>query len=345
MTAIELLGKEKQIDPAELLEALKTSLVSAYRKYYDAGEDVEVVISKKGEIKVIAKKTVCEEVLDITEQISLEDALLVKADAKIGDVIEIENTPKNFGRIAAQNAKQMMVQHIREAERGKLYSEYHEKEGELIMATVQKREKRGILIEIGTTETIMPTHEQIPGESYNTGDKIAVMVIEVRNTAKGLQIMVSRTHPGLVRKLFEREVPEIADGVVEIKSIAREAGSRTKIAVYSNNENVDAVGSCVGHKGARVSGVLSELGNEKIDIIKYSEDPVTYITEALSPAKVMSVTVNEEEKSAEVIVPDYQLSLAIGKEGQNARLAARLTGWKIDIKCDKQSGEVFGFGE
>ena len=341
MQALELLKKEKNIDTEGLLEALKHSLVSAYKKYYNAGEDVTVEIDKNGKITVHAKKTVVEDVLDDANEISLEDAKEINAKYEVGDIVDIEATPKNFGLIAIQNAKQMMIQHIREAERGTLYAQYHEKENDIITGTVQKIEKRGVLIEIGTIETLMPTHEQIPGEIYTPGSKILVYVLEVKNTSKGLQVLVSRTHPGLVRRLFEREVPEIADGTVEIKSVSREAGSRTKIAVSSTNKSVDAVGACVGQKGARVNAVLQALGNEKVDIIKYSEDVSEYISESLSPAKVLSVTVNEEEKSAEVVVPEFQLSLAIGKEGQNARLAAKLTGWKIDIKSDKQAGLSF----
>lgn len=338
MTALELIEKEKNIKKEELLEALKLPLITAYRKYYNAGENTFVEISDEGVISVHTKKTVVEEVEDSSMEISLDEAKNYKPDAFVGDIVEMETTPSNFGRIAAQNAKQMMVQYIREAERGKAYTQFAEKENDIITATVQKMEKRGLLLEIGNVETLMPMHEQIHGEQYVSGERIHVYVLEVRNTNKGLQILVSRTHPGLVRRLFEREVPEISDGTVEIKSISREAGSRSKIAVYSSNPKVDPVGACVGQKGARVANVLKSLGNEKIDIIKYSEDVSAYITESLSPAKVLSVTINEEEKSAEVIVPDFQLSLAIGKEGQNVRLAAKLTGWKIDIKSDKQVG-------
>ncbi len=336
MTALELIEKEKSIKKEELLEALKLPLITAYRKYYNAGENTFVEISEEGEISVHTKKTVVEEVEDSSMEISLEEAKNYKPDTIVGDIIEMETTPSNFGRIAAQNAKQMMVQYIREAERGKAYTQFAEKENDIITATVQKMEKRGLLLEIGNVETLMPMHEQIPGEQYVSGERIHVYVLEVRNTNKGLQILVSRTHPGLVRRLFEREVPEIADGTVEIRSISREAGSRSKIAVYSGNPKVDPVGACVGQKGARVANVLRSLGNEKIDIIKYSEEVGAYITESLSPAKVLSVAINEEEKSAAVIVPDFQLSLAIGREGQNVRLAAKLTGWKIDIKSDKQ---------
>ena len=335
MTALELLEKEKNIKKEDLLEALKAPLVTAYKKYYGAGENVFVVIDDDGKITVHEKRTVVEEAEDYDYEISLDEAQTIKPTAKVGDVLDIETTPKDFGRIAAQNAKQMMVQYIREAERNKAYEEFSEKENDIVTATVQKPEKRGLLLQIGKTETLMPPHEQIPGEVYKNGDKILVFVLEVKNTTRGLQILVSRTNPGLVRRIFEREVPEIGDGTVEIKSVAREAGSRSKIAVYSDNPKIDPVGSCVGQKGARVANVLKSLGNEKIDIVKYHEDPVEYITESLSPAKVLSVTINEEEKSAEVVVPDFQLSLAIGKEGQNARLAAKLTGWKIDIKSDK----------
>ncbi len=344
MLALELLEKEKKINKEELLETLRSSLAGAYRKYYDAGEDVTVDIDAEGGILVHAKKTVVEEVEDSATEITLEQAKLIDPKYQVGDVVVIETTPKNFGRIAAQNAKQMLVQHIREAERGRMYSEYHEKENDVIVGTVQKIEKRGVLVEIGSTETLMPQHEQAPGEVYKPGQKLPVYVTEVRNTTKGLQITVSRTHPGLVRRLFEREVPEIANGTVEIKSIAREAGSRSKIAVVSKNPNVDAVGACVGQKGARVSAVLRGLGEEKVDVVKYNEDPAVFITESISPARVLRVTLDEENNAAEVIVPEFQLSLAIGKEGQNARLAAKLTGWKIDIKSDKEVGEVFQLG-
>lgn len=335
MAALELLEKEKNIKKEDLLEALKQPLINAYKKYYGAGENVFVEIDDDGNITVHEKKNVVEEVTDYDYEISLDEALTVNPKAKAGDTLDIETTPKDFGRIAAQNAKQVIVQYIREAERSKTYLQYAEKENDIITATVQKPERRGLLLQIGTLETLMPSHELVPGENYKTGDRISVYVLEVKNTARGLQVLVSRTHPGLVRRLFEREVPEIADGTVKIKSIAREAGSRTKIAVYSDNPKVDPVGSCVGQKGVRIAGILESLGNEKIDIIKYSDDPAEFITESLSPAKVLSVEINDEEKSAAVVVPDFQLSLAIGKEGQNARLAAKLTGWKIDIKSDK----------
>ncbi|MBQ7718552.1 MAG: transcription termination/antitermination protein NusA [Clostridia bacterium] len=334
MAALELLEKEKNIKKEDLLEALKQPLITAYRKYYGAGENVFVDIDGNGVITVHEKKTVVEEVEDYDSEITLDEALTINKNAAVGEVVEIVTKPKDFGRIAAQNAKQMMVQYIREAERGKVYKEFVDKQNDIVTATVQKHDRRGVLLEIGNVETLMPLHEQVPGETYKTGDRIPVYVLEVKNTTKGVQILVSRTHPGLVRKLFEREVPEIADGTVEIKSVAREAGSRSKISVYAENEKVDPIGSCVGQKGARVSNVLRSLGNEKIDIIKYSEDPVAYITEALSPAKVESVVIHEDTKSAEVVVPDFQLSLAIGREGQNARLAAKLTGWKIDIKSN-----------
>ncbi len=334
--ALELIEKEKNIKKEDLLEALKTPLITAYKKYYGAGENVFVEIDDNGKITVHEKRTVVEEAEDYDFEISLDEALTYNKNAKIGDVLDIETTPKDFGRIAAQNAKQMMVQYIREAERGNAYAEFVQKENDIITATVQKIERRGLLLQIGNIETLMPRHEMIAGETFKTGDKIPVYVLEVKNTTKGLQILVSRTHPGLVKRLFEREVPEIGDGTVEIKSVSREAGSRSKIAVYSDNPKVDPVGSCVGQKGARVASVLDGLGEEKIDIVKYSADPVEFITESLSPAKVISVDINEEEKSAAVVVPDFQLSLAIGKEGQNARLAAKLTGWKIDIKSDKQ---------
>ncbi len=345
MTALELLAKEKKINKDDLFEALKHSLVGAYRKYYDGGEDVEVKFDKNGNVKVHTRKTVVEILEDPETEILLDEAQRISPKYQLGDVADIEITPRDFGRIAAQNAKQMLVQHIREAERQRLFDEYHDKEGEVVTATVQKMDKKGVLIEIGGTETIMPHYEQMPGEVYRTGDKISVLVLEVKNTQRGLQILVSRTHPGLVRRLFEREIPEIAAGTIEIKSIAREAGSRTKIAVWSNDPDVDPMGACVGTKGTRIAAILSHLGSEKIDVIKYSDDPAQYIAESICPAKVINVELDEEEKSAVASVPEFQLSLAIGKDGQNARLAAKLTGWKIDIKGDKNAvGDVFDIG-
>jgi len=271
--------------------------------------------------------------------IPLEVARKIDVNAEENDMIEVEVTPKKFGRIAAQAAKQVVVQRIKEAERGIIFEEYYNKEGDIVSGIVQRYEKKNVIIDLGKAEAILSYPEQVYVEEYKLNDRLKVYVVEVKKTTKGPQIMVSRTHPMLVKRLFELEVPEIHDGIVEIKGIAREAGSRTKIAVFSRDENVDPVGACVGHKGIRVQAVVDEIRGEKIDIIKWSANPAEYISSSLSPAKVLRVDVNESEKSARVIVPDYQLSLAIGKEGQNARLAARLTGWKIDIKSESQLRE------
>ena len=257
----------------------------------------------------------------------------------MGDVLEEEVDPRKFGRIAAQTAKQVVVQRIREAERGVIFDEFVEKENEVLTAIVQRVEKNGIYVELGKTDGFLAASETIAGENYNTSDRLKVYVLEVRKTNKGPQVIVSRTHPGLVKRLFELEVPEIQTGIVQIKSIAREAGFRTKVAVYSSDPQVDAVGACVGQKGIRVERIVNELHNEKIDIIEWDPDPAVYIAKSLSPARVMMVYINEAEKAAKVIVPDNQLSLAIGKEGQNVRLAAKLTGWKIDIKSQSQAEE------
>ena len=272
-------------------------------------------------------------------EISLEKARAINPLYEVGDVLEEEANPRSFGRIAAQTAKQVVVQRIREAERGVIFDEYVEKENEILTAIVQRVEKGGVFVELGKTDGLIATNETIPGEEYNNNDRIKVYVLEVRKTNKGPQVLVSRTHPGLVKRLFELEVPEIQSGVVQVKSIAREAGFRTKVAVFSSDPQVDAVGACVGQRGIRVERIVNELHNEKIDIIEWDSDPAVYIAKALSPAKVLMVYINEVEKAAKVIVPDNQLSLAIGKEGQNARLAAKLTGWKIDIKSQTQAEE------
>jgi len=290
-----------------------------------------------GEVQIFASKTVVETVENRYGEITLEDAKNVNALYEIGDVLEEEVDPRKFGRIAAQTAKQVVVQRIREAERGVIFDEFVEKENEVLTAIVQRVEKNGVYVELGKTDGFLAPSESISGEAYNTSDRIKVYVLEVRKTNKGPQVMVSRTHPGLVKRLFELEVPEIQTGVVQIKSIAREAGFRTKVAVHSSDPQVDAVGACVGQKGIRVERIVNELHNEKIDIIEWDSDAAVYIAKSLSPARVMMVYINEAEKAAKVIVPDNQLSLAIGKEGQNVRLAAKLTGWKIDIKSQTQA--------
>ena len=292
-----------------------------------------------GAYHVYAIKTVVETVEDDVQEISLAQARTIRPDYEVDDVLEIEVTPANFGRIAAQTAKQVVVQRVREAERGIIYEEFMSREGDIITGLVSRAENRNVFIDLGKTEAVLTPTEQIAGETYEHGDRIKAYIVEVKKTSKGPQIVVSRTHPGLLKRLFELEVPEIQEGIVEIKSVAREPGMRSKIAVYSKDDDVDPVGSCVGHKGMRVQAVVDELGSEMIDIVKWNEDSAKFIANALSPAKVVSVAVNEDEKVSRVVVPDYQLSLAIGKEGQNARLAAKLTGWKIDIKSESQAAD------
>lgn len=343
--ALEQLAKEKGIDKELLIEAIETSLVSACKKNFGTSQNIKVIIDREnGDVSVYAQKTVVEEVENDALEISLEDAKKIKVNYEIGDIVDIEVTPKNFGRIAAQTAKQVVVQRIREAEREIIYNQYITKEKDIITGIIQRKERKNVIINLGKTEAILPPNEQIVGEEYNFNSRIKVYVLEVKQTTKGPQINVSRTHPELVKRLFEQEVPEVYEGIVEIKSIAREAGSRTKMSVYSKDPEVDPVGACVGQNGQRVNVIVNELRGEKIDIIQWSEDPKEYIAAALSPSKVLEVSVNEEDKSAKVVVPDYQLSLAIGKEGQNARLAAKLTGWRIDIKSESQAKKI-GFIE
>jgi N utilization substance protein A len=337
MQALEEIEKEKGISKEVLKDAIEAALVSAYKKNYGSAQNVEVSLDQhNGYVKVVTKKTVVEHPENSLTEISLEEARAISPNYAKGDVIDFEVTPKNFGRIAAQTAKQVVVQRIREAERGIIYDEYANRENELVNGMIHRLEKGSIMIDLGRVEAVLPPAEQVSGEEYNPGSRIRVYIVEVKKTTKGPQIVVSRTHPGLVKRLFELEVPEIHDGIVQIKGIAREAGARTKIAVNSVDPNVDPVGACVGPKGVRVQSVVNELRGEKIDIIKWSADINEFIANALSPAKVLRVEANEAEKSARVIVKDYQLSLAIGKEGQNARLAAKITGWKIDIKSESQ---------
>ena len=339
LNALELVAKEKGIDKEIIFEAIEASLVSACKKHFGSGQNIKVDMNREtGEVKCFTQKTIVETVEDPQVEISLEMARIAKADYEIGDIVDIEVTPKNFGRISAQTAKQVVVQKFREAEREILFNQYITKEREVVTAIVQRKERRNVIVQMGKIDAVLAANEQIPGEQYNFMDRVKVYVLEVKQTTKGPQIFVSRTHPELVKRLFEQEVPEVHDGTVEIKSIAREAGSRTKMAVWTEEADVDPVGACVGVNGARVNAIVEELRGEKIDIITWSEDPAVLIENALSPAKVVSVKVDEEEKSAEVVVPDYQLSLAIGKEGQNARLAARLTNYKIDIKSESQVG-------
>ena len=336
--AIDALSREKRIDKESLFAAIEQALVAAYKRNFSTSiANVRVSIDRrKGEVEVFARKTVCEEVEDEQTQISLEEARAINPVYEVGDLIEKEITPRQFGRIAAQTAKQVVMQKIREAERGVIYQEYSEKENEILTALVKRVEGKNVLVELGRTEGVLEPSQQIPGEVLGPNDRVKVYVLEVSQSGHGAQVQVSRVHSGLVKRLFELEVPEIQSGVVQIRSIAREAGSRTKMAVCSTDPMIDPVGACVGPRGMRVEHVVDELKTEKIDIIRWSGDPAEYIGNALNPARVINVAVNEKEKCARVVVPDNQLSLAIGKEGQNARLAAKLTGWKIDIKSQSQ---------
>lgn len=338
LDALRALAKEKGVDEDFLFDAIEAALISAYKRNFGSAQNVRVVLDRHtGAYHVYAIKTVVDEVFDDVQEISLAQARTINEDYEIDDTIEIEVTPANFGRIAAQAAKQVVVQRVREAERGIIYEEFMSREGDIVNGLVSRVENRNVFIDLGKTEAILMPAEQIAGETYEHGDQIKAYIVEVKRTTRGPQIVVSRTHPGLLKRLFELEVPEIQEGIVEIKSVAREPGMRSKIAVWSREEDVDPVGSCVGHKGLRVQAIVDELGSEKIDIVKWNEDSAKFIANALSPAKVVSVAVNEDEKVSRVVVPDYQLSLAIGKEGQNARLAAKLTGWKIDIKSETQA--------
>ena len=339
LEAFATLEKTKGIKQDVIVEAIKAALVAAYKKNYNQATNVIVEFDeRRGDFKLMTEKTVVEEVHDERLEISLKDALTINRAYELGDKIRFEVAPKNFGRIAAQTAKQVIMQHLREAERNHIIDEYSQYEDELITGTVERRDNRFVYVKIGNVEAVMPRNDQMPGESYNPQDQIRVLVTHVGSDSKGAQITVSRTAPDMVKRLFEQEVPEIYDGTVEVVSIAREAGDRTKIAVKSNDPNIDPVGTCVGQRGARVQNVVNELDGENIDVVKYEEDPSDYIANALNPAEVIAVQFGDEdnEKSALVIVPDYQLSLAIGKKGQNVRLAARLTGYKIDIRPESE---------
>lgn len=336
--AIHELEKEKGVSAEILFEAIEAALISAYKKNFASLQNVRIHIDRlNGEIKVYARKNVTENIEDPRVHISLEDAQKINPNYTFEDIVEFEVTPREFGRIAAQTAKQVVVQRIREAERGMIYDEYINREADIVTGVVQRYEQRNVIVDLGKVEAVLPASEQIQGESYQPFERIKTYVVEVKKTTKGPQILLSRTHPGLIKRLFELEVPEIHDGIVEIKSVAREAGARSKIAVYSKDSNVDPVGACVGPKGSRVQNIVNELKGEKMDIINWSDDPIEFVSNALSPAKVLGVYPKAEDKVTLVIVPDYQLSLAIGKEGQNARLAAKLTGWKIDIKNETQA--------
>lgn len=335
--ALNAIEKEKDISKEILLEAIENSLLAACKNQYGSNDNIRVVLDREtGEFHVYQDKEVVEEVEDGTQQISLTEAEAKYPGKAVGEIVSLEVTPKNFGRIAAQKAKQVVVQKIREEERRVLYDQYYTKERDIVTGIVQRHNNGNYNINLGKVDAILTLQEQVESEHFAPRERIKLYVTEVKDTTRGPRIIISRTHPELVKRLFESEVAEIQSGVVEIKNVSREAGSRSKIAVYSNNPDVDAVGACVGINGVRVNSVVEELRGEKIDIVEWNEDPAIFIEHALSPSKVISVVVDEEEKSAEVVVPDYQLSLAIGKEGQNARLAARLTGYKIDIKSEMQ---------
>ena len=340
--ALDELEKEKGIKKEVILESIETALVTAYKRNFDSVENVKITMDDKtGEIHVYAEKEVVENVTNPNLQINLEDARKINKILKIGDIAEIEIIPKNFGRIAAQTAKQVIVQKIREESRNVLFEAFNERKGEIVSGLVQKSDGGVIILDLGKLEGIMTVREQIPTEKYHVNDKIRAYVLDVERGSKGApQVLVSRACPDFVRKLFELEIPEIYEGVIEIKSVSRDPGSRSKIAVYSPNENIDPVGSCVGQKGIRIQNIINELNGEKIDVIEWNADPAIYISSALLPAQVMAVDIHEDEKFAQVIVPDDQLSLAIGKAGQNARLAAKLTSWKIDIKSESQFREI-----
>ena len=347
--AMEQLEKEKHISKDVLLETIESALVSAYKKNYGTAQNVRVVIDPDdGEIAVLMRKDIVaeEDIEDDMIQMSLEEAHEIDPRYEIGDAIEFAVTPRDFGRIAAQTAKQVVVQRIREAERGMVYDDFITRQGEIVTGTVQRKSGETMFINIGRAEGILSANEQVPGEHFKVHQRLKVYIMDVKKTTKGPQVFLSRSHPGLVKMLFELEVPEIQDGIVEIKGIAREAGSRTKMAVYSEDENVDPVGACVGTRGSRVQSVVDELNGEKIDIIFWSDSPEELIANVLSPATVEEVIIeDEEEKTATAIVPDYQLSLAIGKQGQNVRLAAKVSGWKIDIMSHTQYEEALAAAE
>ncbi|WP_051314733.1 transcription termination factor NusA [Alteribacter aurantiacus] len=341
MDALTSIEKNKGIDKEIILEAIEQALITGYKRNFNQAQNVRVNIDREnGDIRVFAQKVVVEEVFDARLEISEDAAKSISPQYQVDDIVEIEVTPKDFGRIAAQTAKQVVTQRVREAERGIIYSDFIDREEDIMTGIVQRQDHRFIYVDLGKVEAIMPLNEQMPNESYKHNDRIKAFITKVEKTTKGPQIMISRTHPGLLKRLFELEVPEIYDGTVEIKSVSREAGDRSKIAVHAEDPEVDPVGSCVGQRGQRVQTIVNELKGEKIDIVRWSEDPKEYVANALSPSKVLQVKVNEEEKMTQVVVPDYQLSLAIGKRGQNARLAAKLTGWKIDIKSESDAVEL-----
>ncbi|MCU6795375.1 MULTISPECIES: transcription termination factor NusA [Paenibacillus] len=341
--ALSEIEREKGIAKEVLIDAIEAALISSYKRNFNTAQNVRVDINRHtGLIKVYARKTVVDDVLDVRLEISLEAAREISPNYQLTDIVEIEVTPRDFGRIAAQTAKQVVTQRIREAERGLIYNAFVDKEEDIVTGIVQRQDLRNVYIDLGKIEAALPLTELMPTDKFKQGDRVKAYITKVENTTKGPQIILSRTHPGLLKRLFELEVPEIFDGVVEIRSVAREAGFRSKIAVHSRNAEVDPVGSCVGPKGIRVQTIVNELKGEKIDIVRWMEQVDEYVANALSPSKVIEVNVFENEKMARVIVPDYQLSLAIGIKGQNARLAAKLTGWKIDIKSETQAEQEYG---
>ena len=345
--AIDELEKERGIDKNYLLESLEVALTAAYKKNFDSAENVKVEInSTTGEIHVYAQKEVVEEVENSNLQISLTDAKKIEKKAKVGDIINIETKPKDFGRIAAGAAKQHIIQKVREAERNMIFNEYNDRKGEIVTGIIQKADKKIVVLDLGKLEGIMPAKEQIPTEQYHVNDKIKAYVLSVEKGIKGVpQVLVTRSHPDVIKKLFELEIPEIYEGLIEVKAVARDPGNRSKVAVYSKNPDIDPVGSCVGSKGIRIQNIINEMNGEKIDVIEWNEDPATFICSALLPAHVMAIDIKEDERFAQVIVPDEELSLAIGKGGQNARLAVKLTNWKIDIKSETQYRELMAYEE
>ena len=340
--ALDELEKEKGIKKEYLLESIETALVTAYKRNFDALENVKVVMDKKtGATHVYAIKEVMKRANDDALEISLEEAKKINKELEIGDNVEVEIVPKDFGRIAAQTAKQVIVQKLREAERDILYTEFNDRKGEIVSGIIQKADKNIVVMDLGRLEGVMPPKEQIPTENYKVNDKIKGYVLDVERGEKGApQVIVSRSHPDFVRKLLEFEIPEIYEGLIEIKNVSRDPGYRSKVAVYSQNPDIDPVGSCVGQRGIRIQNIINELNGEKIDVIEWNSDPSIFISTSLLPAKILAVDIKEEEKFAQVIVPDDQLSLAIGKSGQNVRLAVKLTGWKIDIKTESQFREI-----
>ena len=340
--ALEELEKEKGIKKEYVLESIETALVTAYKRNFDALENVKVDIDHQtGATHIYSVKEIVENANDEVTEISLEDAHKINKNLTYGDTVDVEIVPKDFGRIAAQTAKQVIVQKLREVERDLIFDEYTQKKGEIVSGIIQKADKNIVVVDLGRIEGIMLSKEQVPTEKYRVNDKIKAYIVDVERGLKGApQVMISRSHPDFVRKLLEFEIPEIYEGVIEIKSVSRDAGSRSKVAVYSPDPNIDPVGSCVGAKGVRIQNVINELNGEKIDVIEWSPEPSTFLASALLPAQIMAVDIKEEEKFAQVIVQDDQLSLAIGKAGQNVRLAAKLTGWKIDIKTETQFREL-----